>query len=355
MRRRLRLLLVPILAVALPLVALAAIGYQWLMLDREAAARRTQDAALAEATRLRAALLARMASAAAEVDRDWQAADQAWPFALRPRPHLLVTDAYRFTPAGRPEDPDYDAAYQGAVRAGLRAAEGTPASDAGVAGDTLRRTRLALTFLGTGRRALAGNRPSAAIEAAESLLECCAAARDEFGVSLAVLAGRQLSRAWRQQGLLPAKLPGLVARLVDLVDRGAIGHPNDLVDVEGFIAAAGDPSAAAPLLARLEAVRGRGGTHGRYGAATRRVAGGFGSASGSRTGLRDRGAHAGRPGGDCRPLYAAGRRHARRALRHGRARLRDRGQPAGNGIRGVARDRLGVSRHRASRTRAADR
>jgi two-component system phosphate regulon sensor histidine kinase PhoR len=251
MRRRLRLLLVPILAVALPLVALAAIGYQWLTLDREAAARRTQDAALAEATRLRTALHARMASAAAEVDRNWQAADQAWPFALRPRPHLLVTDAYRFTPAGRPEDPDYDAAYQRAVCAGLRAAEGTPASEAGVTSDTLLRARLAFAFLDTGRRALASNRPPAAIEAAESLLECCAAARDEFGVSLSVLAARQLSRAWRRQGLLPAKLPGLVARLVDLVDRGAIGHPNDLIDVEGFIAAAGDPAAAAPLLARL--------------------------------------------------------------------------------------------------------
>ena len=40
MRRRPRLLLIPILAVALPLVALAAIGYLWLTLDRDAAARR---------------------------------------------------------------------------------------------------------------------------------------------------------------------------------------------------------------------------------------------------------------------------------------------------------------------------
>ena len=138
------------------------------------------------------------------------------------------------------------------MRAGLRAAEGTPASDAGAACDTLRRTRLALTFLDTGRRALAGKRHSAAIEAAESLLECCAAARDEFGVSLAVLAGRQLAGAWRQQGRIATNLPVLIARFIDLVHRGAIGHPNDLVDVAGFIAATGDLSAGAPLLARLE-------------------------------------------------------------------------------------------------------
>ena len=67
MRRRLRLLLVPS-SPSRYLGGVGGDGYQWLMLDREAAARRTQDAALAEATRLRAALLARMASAAAEID-----------------------------------------------------------------------------------------------------------------------------------------------------------------------------------------------------------------------------------------------------------------------------------------------
>ena len=251
MRRRLRLLLVPILAVALPLVALAAIGYQWLTLDREAAARRTQDAAVAEVSRLRTALLTRMASAAAEVDRAWRPADIARPFARRARPHLLIADAYRFTPDGRLDEPDYDAAYQRAVRAGVQAAEGAAAPDGGADADALHDAQVALSFLVAGRDALVARTPSAAVAAAERLLDCCAAARDEFGVSLAVLAARQLSRAWRRQGLLPAKLPGLVARLVDLVDRGAIGHPNDLVDVEGFIAAAGDPSAAAPLLARL--------------------------------------------------------------------------------------------------------
>ena len=251
MRRRLRLLLIPILAVALPLAALAAIGYLWLTLDRDAAARRSKDAAALEADRLRTILLDRMARAAAEVDRTWQAADQARPFAPRTRPHLLIAEAYRFTPDGRPEDPDYDAAYQQAVRAGLRAAEGMPASEAGVAGDTVHRTRLALAFLDTGRQALAGRRPSAAIEAADGLLECCAATRDEFGVSLAVLAARQLAGAWRQQGQLAANLPGLLTRLGELVDRGAIGHPNDIIDVAGFVRFTGAPAVGESLLTRV--------------------------------------------------------------------------------------------------------
>jgi signal transduction histidine kinase len=251
MRRRVRLLLVPILAVALPLVALGAIGYLWLTLDRDAAARRSKDAAALEAERLRTVLVERMAGAAAEVDRNWQAADQARPFFLRTRPHLLIAEAYRFAPDGRPEDPDYDAAYQQAVRAGLRAAENTPASDAGIAGGTLHRTRLALALLDTGRLALMDRRPSTAIESAEKLFECCAATRDEFGVSLAVLAARQLAAAWRQQGRLATNLPGLLTRLGGLVDRGAIGHPNDIIDVTGFVRFTGDPAIGEPLLTRV--------------------------------------------------------------------------------------------------------
>jgi signal transduction histidine kinase len=253
MRRRLRLLFVPLLAVAVPLVALAAIGYQWLTLDREAAARRTKDAAGLEATNLRATLLRRMAAATAEVDRDWHAADGARPFALRPRPHRLITEAYRFTPDGHPDEPDYDAAYQRAVRAGVRIAEGSPASDAGLPGDTLRDTRLALSLLNAGRLALGATRPSVAVASAEKLLDCCAAARDEFGVSLAVMAARQMAAAWRQQGALAARLPGLMTRLVGLVDHGAIGHPNDIVDVNGFVRATGDSSAGEPLLLRVKA------------------------------------------------------------------------------------------------------
>ena len=251
MRRRVRLLLIPILAVALPLLALGAMGYLWLTLDRDAAARRSKDAAALEAERLRTVLLERMGEAAADVDRTWQAADQARPFALRTRPHVLIAEAYRFTPDGRPDDPDYDGAYQQAVRAGLRAADGAPTSDTGAAGETLRRTRLALAFLDTGRGALASRRPAAAVEAAERLLECCAAARDEFGVSLAVLAARQLAGAWRQQGRLAANLPGLLTRLGGLVDGGAIGHPTDIIDVTGFVRFTGDPAIGEPLVTRV--------------------------------------------------------------------------------------------------------
>ena len=251
MRRRLRLLLVPFLAVVLPLVALAAIGYQWLALDREAAARRTRDAAQQEAVRVRAALLRRMAAAVDEIDREWPAASPDRPFALRIRPHPLVTEAYRFTAGGQLDEPDYDRAYRraigeyvGVAGAALSSGEGIP----GAGGDN---TQLAVALLDDGRRSLRGARPQLTVASVERILDCCAAARDEYGVSLAVLAARQMVAAWRQQGVLGAQLPGLMTRLVGLVDRGSIGHPNDVVDVEGFIHASGDSPLGEALLARV--------------------------------------------------------------------------------------------------------
>lgn len=250
MRRRLRLLLVPILAVLLPLVALAAIGYQWLTLDREAAGRRSRDAAQLEASRVRTALLGRMAAAAADVDREWPAALADRPFAPRARPHVLVTEAYRFTASGQIDEPDYDRAYRRSIIEYVEAAGAPSISRGGVSGADGNRSRQAVALLEAGRQSLRTARPQLTISSGERLLECCAAARDEYGVSLAVMAARQIVAAWRQQGVLGAQLQGLVTRLVGLVDRGSIGHPNDVVDVAGFVHAAGDSPVAAPLLAR---------------------------------------------------------------------------------------------------------
>lgn len=254
MGRRLRLLLVPILAVALPLVALAAIGYQWLTLDREAAARRTRDAAEAEAARLRASLLDEMAAAAAAVDDQWRPADGARPFALRPRPHPLIMEAYRFGPGGRPDDPDYNGAFQRAVRASVSTTGALSGSETGVDGDLRRTTREALSLLDAGRHALEAGQPSAAVESAAKILDCCAATRDEFGVSLAVMAARQMTAAWRRLGVIDTNLPGLITRLSNLADRGALGHPNDMVDLTGFVRAAGDAPAGQALLTRTQAL-----------------------------------------------------------------------------------------------------
>ena len=62
-----------------------------------------------------------------------------------------------------------------------------------------------------------------------------------------------MAAAWRREVVLNARLPGLIARLTSLVDRGVIGHPNDVVDVTGFIRATGDLPVGEPLLARSRA------------------------------------------------------------------------------------------------------
>lgn len=250
MRQRLRFLFVPILGLLLPVVAVAAIGYQWLTLDREVAAQRTRDAARQEAARARTALLGRMAAAAAEIDRAWPATPLDRPFAPRARPHPLASEAYRFRPNGQLDDPDYDRAYHRAIGEYIRATEAPARSKDESPSATRNDARLPITLLDLGRESLRAARPKAAVTSAERLLDCCAAARDEYGMSLAVLAARQMVAAWRQQRALDAQLPGLVSRLIGLLDQGSFGHPDDVADLAGLVRAAGDPSGGALLLAR---------------------------------------------------------------------------------------------------------
>jgi len=256
-RGRLRLLAVPLLLVLVPCAAIGVIGYQWLRLERVQEARRSQEAAAEEAVRLRADLLAHLVSVADETARAWRGRDtSAPPFAPPPSVVLPIAEAYRFTPTGGLLYPNYERAYHDLIRQ----------HEAAMAGATWRRgldqlERLeaqgdregaareladlrsianapglvATLSLAEGRLALAGKNLTAAARAAQAVLECCAAARDEYGTPFSVYAASQLIAAWRRQNTLARHFPELAARLTALLEQGAIGHPADLPHILSLV------------------------------------------------------------------------------------------------------------------------
>jgi len=88
-------------------------------------------------------------------------------------------------------------------------------------------------------------------------LECCAAARDEYGVSFALYAAAQLAATLEAQGQLRARFPGLASRLGELVQKGVIGHPKDVRDISAVTRRVSGDASALALLHRAEQVAAR--------------------------------------------------------------------------------------------------
>ena len=224
MAARSRLLLLPLVAVLLPSVAVAVIGYQWLRLEQDADARRSIEAADAESARLRRDLVVHLRELAVAIDRDWRDPDVRSPFADPVRLPEAALAAFRLGAGGTILDPDYDGAY----RRGIQAAQ-----DA--SGDPAAPTARAAHLLRQGRVSLARRDYQHAASLAGQILDCCAAARDEYGYSFAIYAARQLAAAWRCEGVLAERLANLARRLERLLDEGAIGHPADVADLRALI------------------------------------------------------------------------------------------------------------------------
>ena len=272
MAGRLRLLAVPLLLVLVPSAALGLIGYRWLRLERLQETQRSREAALAEGTRLREDVFARLAAVASETSRAWGSREAgSTPFASPPLPSDLVTAAYRFTPGGVLLYPDHDRAYRELVRR-HEAAINRPAWRRGfdlvaaheARGDVAQARRTlegllrtadgpdieAALRLATGRLALEQGDLVAAEATARELLGCCSAVRDEYGVSFGLYAAAQLVAAWRRQGVLRIRFGPLAGQLERLLDQGVIGHPVDVPQIVSLAASARPPAEADALVAR---------------------------------------------------------------------------------------------------------
>ena len=241
-----RLLVVPLVAVLLPCAAGAVLGYKWLRIDRDAQVLRGRAAAEAEAARLRGDLLSALADASRDLSERWRGLPPDRPFAPGEPLPALVSAAFRVEPDGERLEPDYDLAYRETVAA----FDSVPVSPA-----VAERTARAAALLEQGRAALEQRRYGAAVDRAEAILRCCAAARDEYGVSYSVYAARQVTAAWRASGSLPARFPGLARQLAALIDEGALGHPSDAGDIESIAKVGGASGATLAEAARQHAAR----------------------------------------------------------------------------------------------------
>jgi len=233
MGRRYRLHVIPLLAILLPCVLIGLIGYKWIELEREAGARRGEQAAEVEAARIRRELVSRLAAVTSEVSRGWRGLPTGRPpFAPSPPLPEIVGSAFVLTPAGKLIYPDYQGAYLETTRAYESATAPVKAA----------------TLLSQGRLSLAARRYREADSSAQQILQCCAAMRDEYGVSFALYAAAQIAAASEAQGRLRADFPRLAAQLGILLQRGAIGHPSDLQEIAALAARVGGSPDAVLLL-----------------------------------------------------------------------------------------------------------
>lgn len=239
MGRRYRTFFVPLLALLLPLAVIGLLGYKWLYLEREAEARRGQEAAEAEAARLRQDLHSHLALLSRSlISRFREAAEAQPPYAPPPPVPDVVAVAYLFGPHGRLLYPDYEGAYQRVIREPRSAGSGPEGQ--------------AAALLQSGRAALAAKQYRGAESSAARILECCPSARDEFGVPFSLYAAAQMMAAWETQGQLRAHFPSLAARLGEELRRGVIGHPKDLPEIAALVKRAGKDTAGLALLRQAE-------------------------------------------------------------------------------------------------------
>ncbi len=236
---------VTVLAILLPCALIGVIGYKWIELEREAGARRGERAAEAEAARIRKELVAHLAAVTTEVARGWSGLP-AWrpPFAPSSPLPEIVTSAFVLTSAGKLVYPDYQVAYLETSRASESATAPVKAA----------------SLLGQGRLSLAAGRYGEVQSNAQQIIQCCSAARDEYGLSFALYAAGQMAVASEAQGRLRADFPRLAAQLGDLLQRGVIGHPGDLQEIAALAKRIGGGPEASLLLRQAEsqAVRVRG-------------------------------------------------------------------------------------------------
>ena len=214
-----RALVLPALAVLVPSAFIVVLASTWLTLAHETTRLRSSEAAASALVRLRSDLLA---SIAAEADRAAREAQSP----------ILLHDIVFFDDAWRVAGP-------------AAMVERAPAS-----GDI---TRKAGGLLAQGAAALENGALQDVRRTAHTLMECCADARDEFGVSYALYASWQLVALNRRQPAISST--SIVRPLRAAIDRGLLDRPTDVAGVRQVVdQMAGAPGAAGLLAAVSEHV-----------------------------------------------------------------------------------------------------
>lgn len=198
-----RALVLPILAVLVPSIFIIVLTSWWLTLEHETAQLRSSEAATSSLGQLRTDFLSAVATEAARLESGLK------PNATEIRPSsTLVADAAFFDQLGAPLGPD------------------ATTGDRDAAPDVRRRAE---QLLAEGAAALESGRVPEARRAATALMDCCASARDGFGVSYALYAASQLVAVGRRQP--GASERSIIRSLRDVVDRGVLDRPTDLAGI----------------------------------------------------------------------------------------------------------------------------
>lgn len=276
MNRHYRLLSIHLLTILLPCAVIGLLGFKWLQLEREAETRRGKEAAEAEANSLRKAALDHLTGVARQISPQWRRQPGQPSFAPPPPAPPIVASAYLFDPAGRLLYPNYEQAYRQAIRE-YSSAVSTPQwqrfmhrvewlearGQNGEARQALQQwlnsahstAERAWVLLNMGRLSLADKQYATTEQIAARIFQCCAGARDEYGVSFAFYAASQLIAAYRSQGQLRSKLPLLASQIEHLLEAGHVGHPRDALEISALLSPARGEPVAGRLIALAEGTR----------------------------------------------------------------------------------------------------
>ncbi len=230
----------PALAVVLPCAFIGVLGFQWLALEREAAALRGAQAAERAAGALRRDLAAHLQA----VGRDAAmalatATDPTRPFRIPPPAAAPASSVLLFDRSGTLVAPGGPAAYQAAV-----AAQKT---------DPVRRASALLT---ASRFSASAGRLEQADRQAIEITVCCRGARDEYGTAFVLYAAWQRARLYqRDRSRFGDRLDQLRHELQDLVVDGGVGSEADVATMALLTQAVGNRPDWITLLA--EATRRR--------------------------------------------------------------------------------------------------
>lgn len=246
----------PVLAVVLAVACIAALGYQWLAVAREARALRGGEAALRAIAAMRTDLDGNMAAAAEAAERalETQPANDT-PFAPSPASPEPFSAAFLFDASGRLAAPDAVAAIERAIDRYRRAvtepawAQAFAAEQTLEAGGRFTEARRALddllsrtpdaparaeVLLARARVSARLGQATVADRDAREIFACCAGVRDADAASIALFA------AWQRAGwYLDRHDTSSIASLLDevsaLVDRGVLGTPNDVAAIDVLV------------------------------------------------------------------------------------------------------------------------
>jgi two-component system phosphate regulon sensor histidine kinase PhoR len=234
------------LAVLLPCLLIGVLSYQWLTVERQAAAHRHAEAAQRLITELRHDLSTELGATGELAARVLAALPPDRPvFQQAPSIAPLISAAYVFDPSAKPLTPTDQAGSEHLINEYRRHKANPDSQHPGVT---------AASRLARARQALANGNPAVAEQHAAEIPVCCAGARDEYGVSFALYGAHLRVTASEGRASFDETVEQIARELRQLILVGHLGAPEDSIQLRLLAAKAKHATSIAGLVATLEEV-----------------------------------------------------------------------------------------------------